>query len=116
MIVNTSVGKPVNSEAVTKYFDYLVNHFFKILPIRESEEESLPIYIRSFLIELLGCGDLIPDLGNNSSFLTLISILQYFSSNPRCEVADVRREVFRAINICNRLKTIYMESEVKDIT
>ena len=59
------------------YFKQLVNHFFKILPMRENEDESLPLYIRSLQIELIGCDGVVPELKTNPMFLTLLSILQY---------------------------------------
>ena len=39
--------------------------------------------------------------------MTLISILQYLIDTPDCPVQDVKREVFRAISICNKLKSRY---------
>ena len=47
MMVNTTADAQLSSELVFNYFKNLVNQFFKILPMRESEEESLPIYIDS---------------------------------------------------------------------
>lgn len=109
MNVETIVGSPVNGALLTRYFDSLVDRFFKILPMREDEDESLPVYIRSFQFELLGCGDFFPELCNDKRFLTLLSILQYMVSHPECDVAEVKREVFHAISICNRLKNAYVD-------
>ena len=41
--------------------------------------------------------------------MTLLSMLQYMIDRPDCPVSEVRREVFRAISICNRLKAEYAE-------
>lgn len=103
-MIDTSIGIPITDELVHNYFESLVNSFFKILPIRESGEETLPIYIQSLQSELLGCKELICELNNNPNFLTLVSILQYLRDNPDCPVQDVKREVFRAIRICNKIK------------
>lgn len=106
-MINTAIDIPVTEELVQNYFSSLVNRFFKILPIREAGVKTLPIYIQSLQTELLGCKGLISALNNDASFLTLTAILQYLHDTPDCSVQDVKREVFRAISICNRLKTQY---------
>lgn len=109
MTVDTKAELPVDGELLRNYFRTLVNHFFKIIPIRENEEESFGIYVQSLQLELLGCKELIPELHTNSFYLSLLSILQYLIDNPDCDLRIVRREVFRAISICNKLKAIYSE-------
>ena len=103
-MIDTIVNIPISEEIVSNYFERLVNSFFKILPIRESGETTLPIYIQSLQIEVLGCKQFIKILNNDSSIIALVSILQYVYDNPECPVADVKREVFKAISICNKLK------------
>ena len=110
--VMTSVGEPVTSDLLRNYFRNLVNQFFKILPMRENEEKSLGVYMKSLQAELLGCKALIPEIRNNSLYLTLLSILQYLIDTPECAVSEVKREVFRAISICNKIKAVYMNMEV----
>lgn len=99
----------MTESVVENYFKTLVNRFFKILPIREAGEKSLPVYIQSLQIEMMGCKELVTELHDDSNFLTLLSILQYIYDNPECPVADVKREVFRAISICNKLELRYAE-------
>lgn len=89
------------------YMRRLVNQVFKILPIREDEEPSYCSYISSLLIELIGCAELIEAVHEDSMFMELIAILQYLSSHPECELDIVRREVFKAISLCNKLKKRY---------
>lgn len=109
MSVETSVGVDMDTELLSNYLKNLVNRFFKILPIREADDGSLPTYMRSLQMELLGCKNLVTDLGNDASFITLLSILQYLIDNPESSVASVRREVFHAISICNKLKATYIK-------
>lgn len=112
MTVETTLGIPIDAQLLHNYFRNLVNHFFKILPIREKETESLPVYMRSLQAELLGCKELISAVQYDSCYLTLITILQYLIDNPSCPISDVKREVFRAISICNKLKARYAIPEV----
>lgn len=101
-----------SQELMENYFQSLVNQFFKILPIREGQEPTLATYIDSLQLELFGLKELIPEASQDPMLLRLISILQYFKDNPECSVQKTRREVFKAIAICNKLKATYSESEV----
>lgn len=114
MMIQTTVGVPMDAEVLSNYLVALVNHFFKILPIRENGESSLNVYMRSLQAELLGCRELIEAIHDDALFLTLISILQYLIDTPDCPVQDVKREVFRAISICNKLKNRYAERGVAE--
>lgn len=107
MMIQTTAGVPMSAEVLGNYFRTLVNLFFKILPIWENGENSLSTYMKSLQAELLGCKELIEAIHADSLFLSLISILQYLIDNPDCEISSVRREVFKAISICNKLKSRY---------
>lgn len=107
MMIQTTVGVPMDAVVLNNYFRALINLFFKILPIWESGESSLETYMKSLQAELLGCKELIEAIHDDPLFLSLISILQYLIDNPSLQVATVKREVFRAISICNKLKAHY---------
>lgn len=109
MMIQTKVGVPMDAAILSNYLSAMINNFFKILPIKESGERSLDTYMQSLQAELLGCKELVEAIHNDSLFLTLLSILQYLIDNPECEVAVVKREVFHAISICNKLKSKYVE-------
>lgn len=113
-MIITQNGCCIDNVLLKNYFHSMINHFFKILPMKETGEQSLAVYMKSLQMELLGCHELIPEIKENSMFLTLLSILQYLIDNPDCSTSDVKREVFRAISICNKLETIYSGSEGLD--
>ncbi len=102
-MIKTIVKAPVSEELIENYLSALINRFFKILPLKEAEENTLPIYIKSLQSEMLGCKVFVGEVGNDPDFLSLLSILQYLSENEDCAVQDVKREVFRAINLLERL-------------
>lgn len=104
MTVQTATGIPLDAEFVNRYTESLVNRFFKILPLKESGEATLDTYMRSLQAELLGCENFVLAIKGDPLFLSLLSILQYLIDNPDCSVRTVRREVFGAISICNKLK------------
>lgn len=106
-MITTIVGIPVTDEVVENYLSALVNRFFKILPLREAEDATLPIYIQSLQSEMMGCKVFVEELGNTPEFLSLLSILQFLRDNSNCSVKIVKREVFKTINICGKLKKSY---------
>lgn len=104
----------LSNELLSNYLKNLVNQFFKILPMREEEEPSLQVYLRSLQSELLGFKELVEALKADSQYTSLLAILQFMIDNPDCPVDDVRREVFRAISICNKLRYRYTKGGVND--
>ena len=115
MMIQTKVGVPMDAVVLNNYFRALINLFFKILPIWESGESTLETYMRSLQAELLGCKELIEAIHDDPLFLSLISILQYLIDNPSLEVSTVKREVFRAISICNKLTARYAVLPDKEV-
>ena len=97
----------IGREFLENYFKTMVNQFFKILPLRENDDPSLQIYMQSFQSELLGCKELIHALNGDPQFVTLLAILQYLIDTPQCPFKVLRREVFRAISICNKMRAKY---------
>ena len=110
-MMQTTRGIPVDDWAFANYVRNLVNQFFKILPIREKEEPSLITYMESLQMELLGCEALVEAINGDPLFLSLTSILQYLIDNPDSSVTVFKREVFKAISICNKLKARYTVAE-----
>lgn len=93
--------------ALPNYFQYLVDHFFKILPMKEQGEDSVTVYMQSLQFEMLGFNKLFVETNYNASIITLLAILQRLIDNPECSIAVVKREVFHAISICNKLRELY---------
>lgn len=107
MTARPTGGVPMDADMLNDYFRALVNRFFKILPMKEADEDTLGVYMESLQSELLGCKELITGIHNDGRFLSLVAILEFLIDNPTCSLKAVRREVFRAISICNQLKAIY---------
>lgn len=103
----TKTGVKLEGRVLVNYFRTLINMFFKILPIWENGEDTIGIYMRSLQTELLGCKELICAIRDDSLFLSLLSILQFLIDHPEMPVQSVKREVFRAISICNKLSARY---------
>lgn len=108
----TVTGQTVQNDFISNYFHDLVNRFFKILPMRENGEKSLQTYMQSLRIEMIGCSNLIPELATDSSYMTLLSVLEFLIDTPSYPVSEVRREIFHAISICNKLSNHFSTTEV----
>ncbi len=104
-------GQELNEQMVEKYLNQvLINKFFKILPMREDNVETLDTYMCSLLLELKGNRSLITKLDHDPNYLTLLSTLQYFITYPDEDVKVYKREVFKCINL---IKKIYENTFVK---
>ena len=99
----TKYDAEINDAMFAKKLGCLVNQFYKILPIKESGEPSLDRYLESLQREMLGLKALIAALDNDAQYLTLLSIVEYIRMND-CDVAAVKSDVFRAINIIKRMR------------
>ena len=101
----------ITRHSLHNYMRSLVDRFFKILPLWEEREDTLPTYLDSMLVELSGFRSMMFALHHDHDFVTLIAIIQYLVDNPETKIRTVRREVFRAISICNKLTAKYGTKE-----
>ena len=104
-------GKELPDKLLDHYLKRLVGRFYKILPIKENNEDTLNSYMVSFQDELIGLNNVVELLHNDESYLSLIAILQYLIDHD-CDICDVRREVFNAISICKSLRKRHCGAEV----
>lgn len=98
----------MRDDVLDNYLRNLVNRFFKILPIRESGEPSLISYMESLQGELAGCSEFVNAIHADPAFLSLLSTLQYLIDHREAPVSVYKREVFKSISICNKLKDRYV--------
>lgn len=92
---------------VDGYLSAVISKVFKILPMRETNEPSLPVYLDSLCMELTGSVHVFSLLENDSEYITLIAIICSLRDNPETDTRVVKREVFHSISICNKLKEKY---------
>lgn len=106
----TVYNTEVSDRMVSNYMNALVNRFYKILPIKESGEDTLKRYLESLLREMMGLRDLIIFIQDDDRYLTLLAIIQYFIDHDT-DVATVRTDVFRAISILKKIQSKYCANE-----
>lgn len=87
-----------------EYVEYLKGGFYKCLCLFEEANEGLSSYINSFSYEVYGLQYLIDE--KKEIVITLLSVLEHFyddSFEPKPDIKIIRSEVFRCINLINKL-------------
>lgn len=89
-------------ESFCRYFEFLINKTYKILPLKEENSETLNAYLESYLRELIGNKDLVSVLVNEPKFITVLNTIQFLISedydNKVC-----KKEVFKCIRILEEI-------------
>lgn len=106
----TTQNEKISSRMASNYINALVNKFYKILPIKETNEDTLKPYLESLLREMLGLGELMAFFHDDDRYLTLLCIVRYFIDHE-ADIGTVRTEVFRAIGILKKLQKKYCTNE-----
>jgi hypothetical protein len=95
------------STVVQSYYETLKNRIFKILPLYEEENIGVSKYIHSLLFELGGVENLIEELNGDVEFISLLATLESLYDESligRNNCPLVKREVFKCINIIERIQ------------
>ena len=96
----------LNNECFSNYLKFLIGSVYKILPIQENEPSTLLPYLESLKIELIGNSELIDKIRSDANFLRLLGTIQYLISHEYTH-KELKREVFKAINIIQKLQKQY---------
>lgn len=103
----TKYGTEISRKMKKSRIDELINQFYKILPMKESQADTLSQYVSSLLREMLGMQELMLEWKEDGRYLSLCGILQSFVNNPDMDVLTVRSDVFKAISIIKNLQKKY---------
>ena len=95
-------------ENFCRYFEFLINKTYKILPLKEEKSETLKSYLESFQRELIGNMDLVNILVDEPKFITVLNTMQFLISE---EYSDkiCKREVFKCIRILEDINNRYFK-------
>lgn len=98
----------IPNESFCNYFNFLINKTYKILPLKEENSDTLKSYLESFLKELIGNKELVSCLVNEPQFITVLNTMEYLA-HGEYSVAECKKEVFKCINILQKIKKKYFE-------
>lgn len=101
----------ISDEFFVNYIKFLTNKLFKILPIYEQAPSTLPNYLESLLVEVSGSHSIAHKIKYDANFLSLMAIIQYLIDNKYSH-SVCKREVFKAIEIVEKLQDKYTQKEV----
>lgn len=96
----------IHDQFFINYLNFLISKVYKILPIVETEPETIRDYLDSLILELKGSQQLMTKIKHDAKFISLLSTLQYFADNP-CTHKVYKREVFKCIKIIQGLQDKY---------
>lgn len=116
MNMETCVGVPVSRTLLHNYFCNLVNQVYKILPMREQESKTLDRYIWRLSAEIIGGAAMVPALGEDSYYASLLNILQYLRDHcMEDSVEQTKQLVFEGIGLCEKLRNRYVNPKIEEI-
>ena len=95
-------------ENFCRYFEFLINKTYKILPLKEEKSDTLKSYLESYQRELIGNMDLIPLLVNEPKFITVLNTIQFLISEDYSENV-CKQEVFKCIRILEEINNKYFK-------
>ena len=91
-----------------RYFEFLINKTYKILPLKEEKSDTLKSYLESYQRELIGNMDLVPLLVKEPKFITVLNTIQYLISEEYSDKV-CKREVFKCIRILEEINEKYFK-------
>lgn len=98
----------IPKENFCRYFEFLIDKTYKILPLKEENSNTLKSYLESFLRELIGNKDLIEMLVDEPHFITVLNTMQFLISEEY-SVGICKKEVFKCIKILEKINTKYFK-------
>lgn len=108
-MINVKYGL-IPKENFCRYFKFLIDKTYKILPMKEEGSITLKSYLESFLHELIGSQELILDMVDEPKFITLLNTIQYLISEEY-SVKTCKKEVFKCIRILQEINNKYFKEE-----
>jgi hypothetical protein len=95
-------------ENFCRYFEFLINKTYKILPLKEEKSDTLKSYLESYQRELIGNMDLVALLVKEPKFITVLNTIQYLISEEYSDKV-CKREVFKCIRILEEINEKYFK-------
>lgn len=95
-------------ENFCRYFEFLINKTYKILPLKEEKSDTLKSYLESYQRELIGNMDLILLLVDEPKFITVLNTMQFLISEEYSDKV-CKREVFKCIRILEEINEKYFK-------
>ena len=93
------------------YLSRLVDKLFKVIPLKESNSDTVDTYLDDLIFEINGNYSLMKDTNYNPKILDIICILESVRTSEMTH-SEYRRAIFKCISISNQLSE-YLKEEVE---
>lgn len=90
-------------EMLIAYVNGMIAKVYKMLPMKQTESKTLTNYMESTLREFVGQKELVNELRHNEEFLCVIGTLESLLNQD--DIKKFRSEVFKVINLIEKMKT-----------
>jgi len=80
----------------------LIGEVYKILPMKESNDEGLSYYLDSLCIQLLGGLESFSELKRCNKYISILNVIQFFRINEY-DTRTCKREVLKCTNLLEKL-------------
>lgn len=98
----------IPKENFCRYFEFLIDKTYKILPLKEEKSDTLKSYLESYLRELIGNKELITILVDEPKFITVLNTMQFLISEDYTDKV-CKKEVFKCIRILDEINNKYFK-------
>ena len=89
--------------SITSFLDSLRGKIYKILPLKESQNTHLPLYLKSWIREIEASLKSLPILGEPREYITIDNTINFMRFN-QYDIAVCRYEVFKMLSLIDALK------------
>jgi hypothetical protein len=95
----TKYGFEISQEEITKNINRLTNQMWKLIPMKENEE-NWQLQLNTVIIEIAGLNEI---LKIGDKYLTLLSKLEGINTKENIEFSLYRKTVFEAISLLREI-------------
>ena len=95
----------MKDKATNLFLTNMIGAVFKVLPLNDSKNETLPDYLDSLYIQLIGGRDSHNELKESVEFASIINVIQYFKTNEYSP-KTCKREILKCVNVLEKLSKL----------
>lgn len=92
----------MKDESTNLFLVNMIGSVFKVLPLYESNSETLSEYVESLYIQLVGGQETYKELKTNQEYVSIINVIQFFKTNEYNK-KTCKREILKCVNLLEKI-------------
>lgn len=92
----------MKNQSTNLFLENLIGALYKVLAMKDKDDITLPKYLDSLYIQLVGGAENFIELKDNQRYVSIINIIQYFRNNE-FDRETCKREILNSTNILAKL-------------